>query len=373
MPIVIEPYRAEHEPAVQEFNVRLRAAGAEPDLVFFRFAEPRWLPRSQSDDLYQEYFVATENGVVRGGYALKHQNFSFADGSVRRIAYYHHPLSEGIVNKSYVVVGGLLLKDALNRSPLLYCLGMGGYDRPLPKMLVRLNWTHCAVPFYFRVVHPHRFLRQTQALRTSAARRLVMDLAAVTGIGWAGVTGFQAMLQLRTPRLHAFEVASFETFSDWVDPLWERCKTAYAMTAVRDGSTLRLLYPASEAHLARLRIQQDGQDIGWAVVGERRKDEKYGSLRVGSIVDCWASPEDALPVVRGAAEALDKAGMDLIVSNQSHAHWGRAFKDSGFLTTKSNFIFAASKKLAALLEPFEQNQHRMHFTRADGDGLPRNF
>src|SRR5215469_6611453 len=136
MSIVIEPYRAEHEPAVQEFNLRLKAGGAESDLVFFRSAEPRWLPPSQNSDLYQEYFVAIESGIVRGGYALKQQSFSFSDGVVRRVAYYHHPLSEGIVNKSYAAVGMLLLKHAMSRSPLLYCLGMGGYDRPLPKMLV---------------------------------------------------------------------------------------------------------------------------------------------------------------------------------------------------------------------------------------------
>jgi len=29
--------------------------------------------------------------------------------------------------------------------------------------------------------------------------------------------------------------------------------------------------------------------------------------------------------------------------------------------------------LASLLEPFDENKSRMHFTRADGDGLPRNF
>jgi len=185
MPIVIQPYRAEHEAAVQEFNLRLKAAGAEPDLVFFRSAQPSWLPHIEGSDLYQEFFVALEDGVVRGGYALKQQNFSFADGSVRRVAYYHHPLSEGIVNKSYAVVGSLLLKHAMNRSPLLYCLGMGGYDRPLPKMLVRLGWAHCLVPFYFRVVNPYRFLREMQALRSSTVRRLLMNFAALSGTGAA--------------------------------------------------------------------------------------------------------------------------------------------------------------------------------------------
>ena len=373
MPIVIEPYRVEHEVAVQDFNSRLQAGGAASDLVFFPFAEPRWLPRRQSDDLYQEYFVATENGVVRGGYALKQQLFSFADGSIRRVAYYHHPLSEGIVNKSYAAVGALLLKDAINRSTLLYCLGMGGYDRPLPKMLVRLNWAHCAIPLYVRVVHPYQFLRQMQALRVFPSRRLLMDLAAVTGLGWAGTKIVQDLRQIRAARLEPYNVETVEAFSDWVDPLWQKWRTAFVMTAVRDSSTLRLLYPPSETHLTRMRIHRNGNDIGWVVVGERRKDEKYGSLRVGSVVDCWASPDDARAVIHAASAALRDSGVDLIVSNQSHVDWGRAFRKSGFLTAASNFIFAASKNLATLLQPFEQQRSRIHFTRADGDGLPRNF
>jgi hypothetical protein len=65
--------------------------------------------------------------------------------------------------------------------------------------------------------------------------------------------------------------------------------------------------------------------------------------------------------------------MDLIVSNQSHGLWGRALSRSGFWSAQSNFIFAAGKPLAALLQPFAETQARFHFTRADGDGLPRNF
>jgi hypothetical protein len=373
MPIVIQPYREEHQPAVQEFNQRLKAGGADPDLVFFRFAEPRWLPRTEGAKLYQEYFLALENGVVRGGYALKQQDFSFANGVTRKVAYYHHPLSEGIVNKSYAAVGSMLLKDAMNRSPLLYCLGMGGYDRPLPKMLVRLGWAHFPVPFYFKVVRPNRFFREMQALRTSAARRLLLNLAAFTGTGWAGVKAMQALRTLRAPRTATFTAEQVEGFSDWVDPLWEKSKSLYALTAVRDCQTLSTLYSASDTYFTRLRVRRSGQDIGWAVVGERRKDEKYGSMRVGSIVDCWASPEDALPVVQAASGALVASGVDLIVSNQSHALWGRAFSQFGFWSAQSNFIFAAGKKLSALLEPFAETQSRIHFTRGDGDGLPRNF
>ncbi len=373
MPIVIQPYREEHQPAVQEFNRRLQSGGAELDLIFFRFAQPRWLPPAEGAKLYQRYFVALENGVVRGGYALKQQDFFFADGITRTVAYYHHPLSEGIVNKSYAAVGSMLLKDAMNRSPLLYCLGMGGYDRPLPKMLARLGWAHFLVPFYFHVARPNRFFKEMQALHTSPSRRLLLNLAAFTGTGWAGVKTIQGLRKLRAPKLTPFTVEKIEDFSDWVDPLWEQAKNHYAMTAVRDCQTLRTLYPASDTHFTRLRVRRSGRDIGWAVVGERRKDEKYGAMRVGSIVDCWASPDDALPVMQAASAALVDNGVDLIVSNQSHRLWARALEHAGFLHSPSNFIFAAGKKLSALLQPFAETQSRIHFTRADGDGLPRNF
>jgi hypothetical protein len=373
MPIVIQPYREEHEPAVREFNQRLQSGGAGAELVFFEFARPRWLPPADGSKLFQEYFVAVENGMVRGGYALKQQSFSFADGVTRNVAYYHHPLSEGIVNKSYAAVGGMLLKDAMGRAPLLYCLGMAGYDRPLPKMLVRLGWSHFLVPFYFNIVLPYRFLREMQALRGTASRRWLLDLLAFTGVGWAGIRAAEGLQKLRTPKLPPPAVERIEGFSEWVDPLWQQAKNHYAMTAVRDFQTLRTLYPASDTHFTRLRVRRSGHDIGWAVVGERRKDEKYGAMRVGSIVDCWALPENALPVVQAASAALVENGVDLIVSNQSHRLWGRALNQAGFFSSPSNFIFAAGKNLSALLQPIAETQSQMHFTRADGDGLPRNF
>jgi hypothetical protein len=373
LPIVIQPYRPEHEKAVEEFNRRLQSAGAEADLVFYEKAGPRWLPPLGSPSLFNEFFLALDGGIVRGGYALKHQNFAFADGGTRRVGYYHHPLSEGIVNKAHAAIGGLLLRDALQRSPLLYCLGMGGYDRPLPKMLVRLGWSHSLVPFYFLVVQPARFLKEMRSLRTTAARRFAMDVGAYSGAAWVAGKLLKSVRRLRTPRASICEVEVVNEFGDWADALWQRSQHSYAMSAVRDAATLRTFYSSTDRHFARLRIRRHGEDIGWAVVGERRKDAKYGSLRVGSIVDCWAAPENAAPVIRAAADALEKARMDLIVSNQSHEDWCAALETAGFLKAQSNFIFAASKKLAELLQPFEDIKSRIHFTRADGDGLPRNF
>ncbi|HKM47773.1 MAG TPA: hypothetical protein VJX69_09295 [Terriglobales bacterium] len=376
MAIVIQPYRPEHEPAVAEFNQRLRQAGEDENMVFYRWAEPRWLPRRAESRIYNEFFVAVDDGIVRGGYALKTQDFFFPDGQTRSIAYYHHPLSEGIVNKAHAMVGTLLLRDAMQRAPLLYCLGMGGYDRPLPRMLVRLGWVHGLVPFFFRIVNPSRFLRNMQTLRSSPSRKFLLDIAAYSGAGWAGSKLFQSYRALLAPRSAATEggeVESFESEAEGLQTLWEQARQTCSLTAVRDAEALRTLYPPAQEHLTRLVMKRNGVAIGWAVVGERRKDSKYGNLRVGSVVDCFALLGELFSVVRSATQTLERQGFDLILSNQSHQAWGEAFKAAGYLAGPSNFLFAASKKLAELLAPFEQVRPRMHLTRADGDGLPGNF
>ena len=378
MAIVIQPYRPEHEPAVAEFNQRLRQVLEDENLVFYRWAEPRWLPRTAESRIYNEFFVAVDGGIVRGGYALKTQEFLFPDGQIRSIGYYNHPLSEGIVNKSHAMVGTLLLRDAMQRAPLLYCLGMGGYDRPLPQMLVRLGWAHCLVPFFFRIVSPSRFLRNMQTLRSSPSRKLLMDLAAYSGAGWASLklfNGYRALTATRSRDVECCEVATFEADdgAESLRSLWEQARQTCAFTAVRDAEALRTLYPAALRHLTRIVMKRNGVAIGWAVVGERRKDEKYGKMRVGSVVDCFALPGELFSVVRGATQTLERQGFDLILSNQTHQAWGEAFKAAGYLPGPSNFIFAASKRLAQLLEPFEEMRPRMHLTRADGDGLPGNF
>jgi hypothetical protein len=372
LPISIQPYRAEHEPAVAAFNQRLAAARVQKDLVFFTRAEPRWLPKSASPDLYNEFFVALDGDAVRGGYALKTQTFLLPDGTTQPIGYYHHPLSEGLTDKTYAAVGGLLLRDALQRSPLLYCLGMDGYDNPLPQMLIGLGWSHFAVPFFFYVVHAAKFCRNMQALRGSVIQRLLMDLIAFSGLGWTAWRGFQ-LVRRDQPRVGAHSIQVAEEFDAGMNVLWEDAKAGCSLTAVRDAQTLQTLYPPRDPHLTRLLVNRGGRTVGWAVVGERRKNPRYGDMRVGSVLDCWALPEEEATVAQAATQVLARQNVDLIVSNQSHQRWRNAFSRCGYLTAQSNFIFAASRKLTGLLQPFDEVKERMHFTRADGDGLPWNF
>jgi hypothetical protein len=370
--ITIQPYRQEHEAAVGEFNARLTESQSNPHLIFSESAIPRWLPPTNDSPVWNEYYLALESGSVRGAYGLKQEMIFVRGKGLQRVACYHHPLSEGIINRSYASVGVLLTRDALARQPFLYALGMGGVDRPIAQMLKALGFSLTTIPFFFRVLNPSKFLREMKAFRQEAWRASLMSLAAATGTGWLVIKSAQKFKSLSS-RPGPFVVQEIGEFSGWAEDLWNECKEGVSMATVRDANTLQRLYPASLNSVKRLRVGRNGIPIGWAIVGLRRKDAKFGEMRVGSIVDCWASPENAPAVVRAATESLKKDGFDLIVSNQSHRVWRHAFETGGFLKGPSNFVFAASKKLTGLLQPLEENRPSFHITRADGDGLPANF
>jgi hypothetical protein len=372
MSIVIRPHSAEYVGAVIRFNRRLIAARTPDWMQIDVGPEATWLPKQNGEKLYNEIFLALENNEVRGAYVLKHQEFSFDGNQFRSIGYYHHPISEGMINKTYATVGALMIRDALRRQPLLYALGMDGYDKPLPRMLKLLGWKDYLIPFYFRVVHPFRFLRQMEALRESGRNRYLMDFAAFSGTGWVGIKTIQAFRALRAG-VAAYSLTEVPAFSDWADEVWKSAKGSYAMAAIRDSEVLKKLYSPSQTHFTRVQVVRDGEILGWAVVAERGLRPRFGNMRVGSVVDCFAAPENAPAVVQAATEVLQGSGFDMIVTNQSNAIWGQAFERAGFLKGPSNFVFAISPQLSELLSPFDTAKTQTHFTRGDGDGLPRSF
>ena len=366
MAIAIQPYTENWIPAVKAFNRRLGAGGVDPAFHFHETSTPPWLPKTGDRRIYQEFFLALEGDQVRGAFILKFQDF-FLHGQMRTVAYYHLPISEGIVNKAYSNVGVHMLRSALRAQPLLYCLGMGGLDRPLPQMLKAMGWSLCEVPFAFRVNHPSIFLREIGPLRQNKALRFLGNLAAATGAAWTGVNLFQ---KLHTGARELNVTAELTAdFDGWGDELWQETRNQYAMIASRDSATLNILYP-SDKDFFRLKVSRGNKVIGWAVVLDTKmKDNKYfGNMRVGSIADCLAAPANAAAVIQAASDFLQQREVDLIVSNQLHSAWIRGMKSRGFLDGPSNFIFAASKPLAQLIGPMEANQHQLHFTRGDGDG-----
>lgn len=363
----IVPYTEDMVDAVKAFNARLKAGG-----IFQSFPNEhvsKRLPQINDRTIFEEYFLAVDGRSVAGGYILTHQRFSFK-GNIRSMPCFGLPMSEGIVNKAYVGVGPLVFRDAMARQPLMFTVGIGSSEAVVTRMLRAMGWGIHAIPFYFKVNKPLRFLRNIVYLRKTKFRRLILDILALTGLGWLGIR----LLRIISPpvRTQDKSVATEEVsdFSHWADELWSVCKSNYSMMAVRDSTTLNILYPRESYRFIRLKILRGADLIGWAVVldTQMQNHNYFGNMRVGSIGDCLALPENASNVIQAATIFLEARRVDLMISNQSHSSWCAALVDSGFRRGPSNFIFAASKKLTELLHPFEATVTDIHVNRGDGEG-----
>lgn len=358
-------------PAVQAFNRRLAAGGS--DFEFPEHPLTPWLPKLPGREIFQDLYLAVEGENVRGGFILKRQEFSIY-GEKHRIAHLKLPISEGIVDKAYASVGLTLLRSALKEEPRLFCLGMGGTDKPLARMLKTLGWTLFEIPFTYDVQHAYRFLRNIQVFRNGVFRRTVRDVAAASGAGWLGIRTLQTASWMKGARFAAPKDASVEImveeFGDWADTLWERCAPLYSFAAVRDRKALNLLYPADDTRFLRLAWNRGGEKIGWSILLDTpfESHKQFGAMRVGSLVDGLALPGDIASVVSGSVQFLRERWVDILVSNQSHQGWHDALKHAGFLSGPSNFILALSPALVALLAPLERSRPTFHINRGDGDG-----
>ncbi len=361
MPLEIISYTAEWSPAVRAFNARLIAGGLDDDLKFPE--EPRSeYSTDPAEPLHQEFFLAVDEGAVRGGYFLTHEPWTF-QGQPCRVSNYRLPLSEGLINRAYSSVGPAVIRHSLKRSPYVYCLGMGNYDRPFPRTLAAMKWPMFTSPFFFRAVNPARVLRNLRSVRQNPQKRLAFDIAALTGAATIGLGLLQSLKTQPAPRLKA-DLAP--TFGPWADETFSQLKTVYPLLAVRDSRILAIRYPESDARFLRLRLPS-----GWAVLLDTQMENHrhFGDLRVGTIVDIFGPPADARSMVQAATRFLADRGVDIIISNQTHQAWIEAFAQSGYLSGPSNRIFAGSPKLIAeKISPFETAQKTLHLTRGDAAG-----
>jgi hypothetical protein len=361
----IKRYTRDLEPMVKAFNVRLREGGER----YWSFPEshvPRF-PKVENENPYQEFFLTCDGSAVRGGYLLTHSKFVIRGETTWIACGPQLNMSEGIVNRSYGIIGALNVMDAVRRQPLMYALGMGGSEQPQARLLAALRWPRRAVPFFFRVLHPSRFFPNITYLRTSAWARFLLDLACYSGLG--ALATKVAQFRPGSPK-GSIDAELCHSFDSWADEHWSKCKHRYCLLAVRDSQTLNHLYPASDSRFLRLRLSRGGRLLGWAVLLDTQMTghKQFGNMRVGTVVDCLADPEDALAVVQYSSSFLEHRGVDLIVSNQTSSAWCGAFVASGFLRGTTNFILALSVSLAARLQPLSHLWNQMHFTRGDGDG-----
>ena len=354
--------------AVDAFNQRLLTGGST---AHFPITAEGSAPLSTiHGGLVRKPFLAIdERSNMRGGYFLKFQPFSIA-GQVTTLADFRMPISEGVVHTAYTQIGAGLVLDAQRRHPLLFGLGMGGYDEPVARLLRSAGWHMFSVPFYFRIVRPFSFLRKIAHLRRSSWQRILLDAAAFSGLGWAAAAVIQAMHRPRFAWDPTVCAEVVDDFDDWADAIWTSGFPHHKFSAVRNGDALRRMYPKQVKSLVRLKIARDGRPVGWAVLmNNRLSGHKYfGDIRLGSIIDCFSAPQHAVAVIRCARVLLQQQGVDLVISNQSHRIWRKALAASGFLRGPSNFIFTSSTPLTERFAADHIAPDDVHVNRGDGDG-----
>jgi hypothetical protein len=374
MAIQIVPHAPQFKAAVDAFNHRMRAGGSQ--YGFYVDAEPTWIPkRSETQPVYREFYLAVEDDAVRGGYALKPQAW-WIRGALHTVADWQGPFSEGAISNHYGALGLRMLRDMLKKQPLLYSWGHGGEDQAIMQLLSKLQWRLHPTPFLVRIVRPAHFARKNAYLRQDPKKRAALDALAFTGLASLGGRALHAALRAKSLRIFRSEAEKVPEFGAWADALWEQARDEYSALAVRDAAAMNTLIPKDErqyewSELHRLRVRApSGDDLGWAVVTVRTMEghHRYGTTRVGAVVDSFARPTDAGSVIHAAFDWLRHQGAELVIANQSDPRWARAYQDNGFLALQGKRMFCAAPPLVAALEPFDEAAHRLFLTNMDGHG-----
>ena len=364
MGLAIAPYTEEWQPAVRAFNQRLAQAG-----IGFQFPDRDACTSHETTPIVHRGFVAVQDGeIVRGGYLVQEQDF-LLDGRRERLGYLHLPLSEGLIDRRYSMLGVQLIAHALKRQPLLFGLGIGSRDEAFAKVVLALGWQLQPVPFLFKILRPARVARGLPAIRRTAVRRAACEVAAASGAAAIATWALQARVG-STRGAADRQLTQVADFDAVADELWERHRHHYHLIGWRDAASLGQLYPHHHARYLRWQSTSAAGASGWAVtLDTQMSGHKYfGDLRVGTIVDCFGDPASAPSLIRDVTNALAARGVDLIVSNQASRVWTSALRQAGFLERPSNYLFAASPALFKKLASQAGNLSAFHLTRGDGDG-----
>jgi hypothetical protein len=368
MPIEIVPYEEKHIDAVKEFNQRLFNKN-----INYKFPEsnvPKWLPETKGTDIFQKYFLAVdENKIVRGAYILKYQYFYFHGKRIMGVCL-QLPLSEGIAEKKYSMLGVRLILDSLEREPNLYALGIGSYEESYSRILMNLKWENHPIPFYFKIINTNRFFRNISYLRNKKYLKYLVELARCSVIPGLLIKMYQIIHEKRagTDNLSLEQV---ERFDQWADNIWDNNKNVYSMIAERNSSILESLYPTDNPRFIKIKVSRSGGGIiGWVVLlrTQLKNHKQFGDMIAGTIVDHFSKKGDEKNIIYCAVKYLLNKKVDIIVANQSEINWCHAFSDNGFLKGPSNYIFFSSKNIADYIGNFQENKEHIFFNRGDGDG-----
>ncbi len=361
-------------PAVNRFNQRFLDAGS--DLLFFEKYIRRVYRKDENTKLYYEFYLAKdEQGEVHGGYYFKNQEFCI-NQKPEEIVFMQLPISEGVIDSNYKAMGRMIFEDMEKRRNLVFVLGMGGFQYPLPHRLMKLGYQMYLVPFYFYITKPRAFLNDFEYINTLKKfllKKIAINIVKIFGLLYL----IKGLISIYTSTYRLIKSGKYkgvnseivEEFSDFADGLWQQNKDFYSIVAQRDQHLLNQIYPKTSPQFHRLKISKNGVCIGWVVMlcTQMSNDKYFGNLKLGTLIDAFSSPHDAELLIHEAVKHLKKQNAGLIVVNHTDVRWGKHFQKNGFLKGPSNFIFGMSKRIKEYY-PGKIDFENSFLMRGDGDG-----
>ena len=367
MSVRFVPYTSREAPEAIAFNQRMREGNAATDFLL-----PEAPPEEAGPDraIKAVYYLAVEEETVRGGFVLGDYP-AWLNSKAITATVCIAPLSEGIIDPKFSMLSMHFVRYHRSHNPYGFASGMGSPNNSYPRLLRAAGWSILEIPFFFRVCRANRFLRQIGPLRRSRLRHIGSSLAAWSGLGAAGLVALHSRGLLVRSQAADLSAETVTEWGSWANEIWDQVRESFSFAICRDLSTLKDLYPVSETRVIRLLVRRGGSVpiVGWVTTldTQMKGDQYFGDLRVATILDCMAAPPDLAAVVYTVSRMLQRAGADLIISNQSHSLWQDAFRRSGFLQGPSNYCLGISKPIAEAIRPGE-GPSRIYFTRGDGDG-----
>ena len=359
----------------EEFNKRLHQAGTD-----LHFACPANRDRGESPPVPMEVdrFVGVDSdGQVHGAYLLRWQ-FLWLRGQQFFGASGGYPISEGVIDKRFTMVGVIVLRDAIKRCSDLYFLGAGGRGGNVFRVAQHYGWQIADVPFLFRVVNGARFLSNLPQMQGSPGRRLLGRIGRGTGLAQIATELLTAGSAIRNRGSSSLRLSLDVTVEEAAnlagaaDEVWLRVKSQYLFCVVRDGAHVESSFPLGRTDLHRLVVRHKGSVVGWAVVMTEsllRLRAYLGDLIPGLIVDTFGDTAYITDIVRAATAYLAAQGVDVVITNSSHGSWVDGYKRSGFINWRSQFPLLVSQSLGHRIGDLPIVMQQAHFTRGDGDGV----
>jgi hypothetical protein len=364
VPLTFERLTSTHEPAVRAFNERIAHASA------LRLGDVAPTQSSGQLAVSLEHWLAVDKGVVRGGVTLQVQTFVLGSGTTP-VANVQLPLTEGVADPEHASVGLWMIRNVLRRYPATFAVGMGGTDRPFPRLLAAMGWDVRLVPFAFYPHRPRAAALSLPSLRSTRLRRCLSWTAAWSGSAWLVARSASVGRTLLHPLLAPLAWEEVPEWGDWATSVWETHGHRYSVAGVRNQRGLAGLYPLDHQRCRAFRMRVGTTTVGWASVllTSMRDNPYFGNLVVGTVLDTGALPGHEAAVARTTRDIARSLGADISVLNHQHGVWQKAFRSSGYLQGPSNYVLAVSPAIRkAVREAGDPAFARVHVTRGDGDG-----